>query len=246
MLLSSGRWALAQDVDDEFLELVYPSEDELKKAVLKRLRLQNPFLLGTEKPTDAQKDKTQKIVEGTPKGPRPIDIAQSFVDRFALSDPDAISQWPADAAWNPLVVEFFTATSLVVKNDMVPWCAAFANWCITRAGIAGTNSAASQSFLVKEFFEQTDDPQFGDVAIFTCYSKSTGKSVGLGHVTFFKEWRGEDKILVIGGNQSADGRSSIISEKEYRTGARDVWRTIDGERVLVTMKLNTFARMPEA
>src|SRR4051794_12620750 len=69
--------------------------------------INNPKPFGYDPPTQEQREKAQNIIKGTPNGPKPIDVAQSLVDRFYVSDPEAISQWPAPASWNPLVVEFF-------------------------------------------------------------------------------------------------------------------------------------------
>lgn len=67
---------------------------------------------GYKPPSAAEIAAAAKIVDETPKGPPPVDIARSFVERFSGKDPDAISQWPAPAAWNPLIVRFFDATAI--------------------------------------------------------------------------------------------------------------------------------------
>jgi hypothetical protein len=108
----------AEDADLTFDQLIYPPIEALD----------DPQPFGYKPATEAQKKRAREIVDGTPKGPRPIDIAQSFVDSFYAKEPDAISQWPAPANWNPLIVDFFGATSYRANNDMIAWCAAFANW----------------------------------------------------------------------------------------------------------------------
>jgi uncharacterized protein (TIGR02594 family) len=231
--LARSSLVQAQDTEESLQLLEFPPFEALDPI--------KPF--GYEEPTQEQKDKVKEIINNTPKGPTPIDVAQSFIDRFATTDPEVISQWPKPQAWNPLVVAFFSETNLKVNNDMVAWCAAFANWCIERAQRTGTNSAASQSFLNQQFFAQTDDPKYGDLAVFTCYDKSTGKSVGLGHVAFFQEALENGRIKLLGGNQSGDGRSSIISVRSFTTGPVDVTRTIKGVRVICTRKLNTYVRI---
>lgn len=233
-LLASGQ-TLDKDQkqsEESFDQLVYPPIGALE----------NPEPFGYKPATEAQKKKAQEIVDGTPKGPRPIDVAQSLVDRFYDKDPDAISQWPAPTSWNPLIVEFFNATSRPANDDMIPWCAAFVNWCLGRCGRIGSRSASSQSFLTKDF-KQTDDPKTGDLAIFTCYDKSTGKSLGLGHATFFKKKVTNNKITVVGGNQSVDRHSSIICEKEFVTTDSDARRHVDGKYVLCTIRLNAYIRI---
>lgn len=200
-------------------------------------------LFGNKTPDKAQRERAEALIRSMPSGPTALAIAQSFVDRFYLQDPQAISQWPKPAAWNPLIVAFFRSTNHQANNDLTPWCAAFANWCIERAGGKGTQSAASQSFLESKHFGRVAEPQPGDLAIFTCYSLVNQKSLGLGHVGFFKEKLGLDKISVLGGNQSRDGRSSIICEKPYRIGDVSVTRTVGNKRVACTMRLNAYLRL---
>jgi uncharacterized protein (TIGR02594 family) len=184
--------------------------------------------------------KAQEIIDATPKGPTPFVIAKSFVDRFAKTDPEAISQWPAPKNWNPLVKGFFSATSLRVNNDMIDWCAAFVNWCIERNNIKGTNSAASQSFVTAGLYQKVQQPTQGNLVVFTCYDKQSGKNLGIGHVAFYEAPAGEDRIRVIGGNQSADGHSSIISERTFLTTPFEVRRHVGGEYVPCIYKLNSF------
>ena len=205
--------------------------------------LDDPQVYGYKKPTADQLAKAQKIMDETPKGPHPYDVAKSFIDRFAQLDPNAIAQWPAPASWNPLVKGFFDATSLRAQNDMINWCAAFVNWCIERNNIKGTDSASSQSFVTSGRYGSTDTPSRGDLVVFTCYDKQSGKSLGLGHVAFFEQDLGESKIRVIGGNQSADGHSSIISRRDYNTSPFDSHRHVGDEYVPCTFALNRYLKV---
>ena len=234
VLNSSAAWADAADPvvgeDVSFDQLPLPPIDALD----------DPELFGYKPPTAAQRAKAQKIIDDTIKGPRPFDVAKSFIKRFAKSDPEAISQWPAPSTWNPLVKEFFSATYLRVNNDMVDWCAAFVNWCIERNNKKGTNSAASQSFVDSGMFKRVDTPAEGNLVVFTCYDKQSGKSLGLGHVAFYEASAGDNKIRVLGGNQSVDGHSSIISERLFLTTPFDVHRHVGGEYVPCVYKLNSF------
>jgi uncharacterized protein (TIGR02594 family) len=235
-LVLRSRMAYADEADPvvgqdiPFQQLAFPPIDSIDN--------EEPF--GYSPPTEAQRSKAADIINATPKGPTAFDVAKSFITRFAKSDPDAISQWPAPQAWNPLVKEFFSATSLRVNNDMVDWCAAFVNWCIERNNKKGTNSAASQSFVNSGIFPRVETPKQGDLVVFTCYDKQSGKSLGLGHVAFFETPTGANTIRVIGGNQSADGHSSIISERQFLTTPFDVHRHVGGEYVACTYKLNGY------
>src|SRR5260370_10507064 len=95
---------------------------------------------------------------------------------------------------------------------------------------SGTRSASSQSFLSKQF-KQTTTPKNGDLIVFTCYDIATNKSLGLGHVTFFKEALPGNKIRVVGGNQSADGHSSVISETTFLTTDTQAHRHVGNKYV---------------
>lgn len=230
-LMITAQVAAAQtaEIEDSFDQLIYPPIEAID----------DPQPFGYKPASQDEINKAKLIIDQTINGPRPIDVAQSFVDRFYVSDPSAISQWPAPAHWNPLIVDFFTATSYRANNDMIAWCAAFTNWCLERSGRVGSKSAASQSFLSKEF-KTTKDPKPGDLVVFTCYDKASGKSLGLGHVTFFKNKISDKLINVIGGNQSSDGHSSIICERPFSIVDRDVMRHVGNDYILCTMKFNSY------
>ena len=218
--------------EEPFDQLIYPPIDDVDNG--------QPF--GYRPATEAQKKKAAEISDAAPKGPTPVDIAQSFVDRFYKKDPEAITQWPVPAWWNPLMLHFFATSSNKFNSDMVAWSGALTNWCLERSGRSGSQNSGSQSFLSKDF-KATDDPQHGDLAVFTCYDKSTGKSLGFGHVVFFKEKLSNNHIRVIGGNQSGDGHSSIICERELLTTDHDVRRHSGESYSLCTMRLNTYIKL---
>lgn len=121
------------------------------------------------RPTPAQVRRATEIISNTPDGPRAIDIAQTFIDRFYDREPALISEWSAPAPHNPLIRRFLEETPMVATDDITPWCAAFVNFCIRRNGGPGSSSASSQSFLLPAF-RQTDAPREGDLAVFTCFS----------------------------------------------------------------------------
>jgi uncharacterized protein (TIGR02594 family) len=197
---------------------------------------------GESQPTDAQVQRAKQIIAATPVGPTPLDVAQSFIDRFGNSEPDIISQWPTPDAWNPLIVEFFSATNLRVSNDMIAWCAAFANWCLLRAGRSGSGDASSQSFLGDDF-AKTDTPKVGDLVVFTSVDNRTNQSLGIGHVGFVKGPPDSGHVDVLGGNQSSDGHSSIISSKLFSTQPFAARRHVNGSWVLCTMKICAYLRI---
>ncbi len=48
---------------------------------------------------------------------------------------------------NPRITRYFTATDLGPQPEMVPWCSAFVNWCVTQANHRGSGSALARSWL---------------------------------------------------------------------------------------------------
>jgi uncharacterized protein (TIGR02594 family) len=211
--------------------------------------LNDPVKYGYTPPTDKQRERAGEIIAQSPATGSPLEIAQSFVDRYYVSEPDSISQWPVPRPWNPLIVEFFRATDYPANNDMIPWCAAFVNWCLERAGKDGSGKASSQSFITKHF-ALTNRGQSGDVAVFTCYDKNNHSASGLGHVCFLKKILSNERINVVGGNQKSFNKNnsktyfSIISEAVYPTTGFDVVRrNTQNEQVIFTLKLNTYVRI---
>ncbi|WFU05067.1 CHAP domain-containing protein (plasmid) [Rhizobium sp. CB3171] len=193
-------------------------------------------------PTPMEIEQTRDALALTPTGPRPIDIAQSFIDRYYERKPSVISQRPPPAALNPLIAEFLAVTARHPLNDPVPWCAAFINFCIRRNGGVGSSSAWSQSFLPPAF-DAVESPQEGDLAVFTCVSSFTGKDIGLGHVAFFRRFEDEQHLVVVGGNQATQDHSSIISQRILPIGNKPVRRhTSTGKVISAMMHLNQFVR----
>lgn len=84
------------------------------------------------------------------------------------------------------------------ESDETPWCAAFANWCLTKAGIAGTGKANARSFLDIGTPVQLLEANPGDIVVFW-----RGDPKGwTGHVAFFWAFHDADTIEVLGGNQN--------------------------------------------
>lgn len=92
---------------------------------------------------------------------------------------------------NPRIVEYHSTTSLKATSDEVPWCAAFAGWCLEKAGLPSTKSAAAISYAQYGFALATPTP--GCIAVF--------RRQGGNHVGFFVREDPEGRIWVLGGNQ---------------------------------------------
>ena len=110
-------------------------------------------------------------------------------------------EFPGDAD-NPRVVEYLHSTNLGTPSwneDETPWCSAFVNWCVEKAGYEGTDSAWAKSWL--NWGKAVKKSVVGCIAVFT--------RPGGGHVGFYV---GETKtaIRVLGGNQS-----DAVNESSY-------------------------------
>jgi uncharacterized protein (TIGR02594 family) len=106
------------------------------------------------------------------------------------------------------ILEYHKTTSLSAKSETVPWCSSFVNWCITGAGMVGTNSARARSWL-----KWGSKTKFRKGCIVVL---KRGNDPASGHVGFGVE----KKLLmvkVLGGNQS-----NAVNEKWF-----PVWQVLD-------------------
>lgn len=94
---------------------------------------------------------------------------------------------------NPRVVEYHAATTLRSTQDETPWCSAFVNWCMSRAGVTPTGSAMARSWLA---WGAAWSLETGAVAVL-----SRGTNPAQGHVGFVVGWDAES-VWLLGGNQS--------------------------------------------
>jgi uncharacterized protein (TIGR02594 family) len=97
---------------------------------------------------------------------------------------------------NKIILEYFDAVGHgYIKNDEVPWCAAFVGACLEEANYKGTGALNARSYL--KWGKKVTKPRYGDVVVFW-----RGKKNGWqGHVAFFvKETK--SYVYVLGGNQN--------------------------------------------
>lgn len=82
-----------------------------------------------------------------------------------------------------------------VKDDETPWCSAFVNSVLKRAGLEYSKKLNAVSWL--NVGDPVSDPKIGDIVVF--WRKFKGS--GYGHVGFYIN-ETETHIRVLGGNQS--------------------------------------------
>lgn len=115
---------------------------------------------------------------------------------------------------NPRVIEYLqTVTNIGPtwrSRDETPWCSAFVNWCVEKAGYAGTKSALSTSWL--KWGRKIDKPIKGCIAVFS-------REGGGGHVGFYFDetvTQSETYIRILGGNQEHMGTDiGAVNLKHY-------------------------------
>lgn len=84
------------------------------------------------------------------------------------------------------------------SSDETPWCAAFVNWVLEQAGIAGTGKPNARSFLDIGESIEWQHAQPGDIVVFWRGTPDGWQ----GHVAFFWAAFDDDSIQVLGGNQN--------------------------------------------
>ncbi len=108
---------------------------------------------------------------------------------------------------NPRIVEYFDTTTYQPSDDETPWCSAFVNWVMKKAGKRGTGSAAASSWLTWHWGSQLKTPRTGAIAVIHyrardkkiegCRPMTTGSG---NHVAFYVE-SSSTHIRLLGGNQ---------------------------------------------
>lgn len=164
----------------------------------------------------------------TNRMPALIDKLQETLDamrtELVASDPPFV---PAEAPWmplalgevgvledsdpgedNPRVLEYL-ATCTRLPDDMqavdeTPWCSAYVNWCVTKAGVPGTGSARARSWL--QWGHGLLDFKYGCVVILERPPSTTS-----GHVGFYMGRAKHGAIKLLSGNSNNRVRESDYS-----------------------------------
>lgn len=85
-----------------------------------------------------------------------------------------------------------------LASDSTAWCAAFANWCMIEAGLAGTGTSWARDW----FTWGVEDSEPGPGSVVVWKRAPGGNAHGpYGHVSFLIEARERD-LVVLGGNQA--------------------------------------------
>jgi uncharacterized protein (TIGR02594 family) len=97
--------------------------------------------------------------------------------------------------YNPRVVEYLKTTGHQGNDDETSWCSAFVNWCVTQAGMRGTDDAGARSWL--KFGDGLTEPRAGCITVLWRESPQSWK----GHVGFFDGWDVGGRVRLLAGNQ---------------------------------------------
>lgn len=104
---------------------------------------------------------------------------------------------------NQHIKEYATSTTMgLTKDASYAYCAAFANWCLTNAGFAGTRSARALSFRNWGRGTKQNRPAYGALALIKF-------PAGGHHVTFVIGKASGNRIATLGGNQ---GNNHAVSQ----------------------------------
>lgn len=158
------------------------------------------------------------VLEALPRGTR-LEAARAGWERVRVGDRTGwvasqhIEETEPDPAWLAIarlelgvaevpgedhsdrILEYHWATSLKATADEVPWCAAFACWCLEKASIDSPRSAAARDFL--RWGVEIAEPRPGCLVVL-----KRGALEWQGHVTFFDGWSRPGQFYGLGGNQS--------------------------------------------
>jgi uncharacterized protein (TIGR02594 family) len=112
---------------------------------------------------------------------------------------------------NQRILAYHQTTTLRATTDETPWCAAFVNWVMIKAGYRGTNNALARSWL--DWGQTLDQPREGAITIIkkkgATIDQATGSTTGF-HVGFCVSAT-LTLIRLLGGNQGDQVKYSNFS-----------------------------------
>lgn len=116
---------------------------------------------------------------------------------------------------NPRILEYHASTTLKAREDEIPWCSSFVNWCLKQSGVKGTGSAAAISFAA--WGNRITEPREGCITVIRQRKKGQDQATGSAsgnHVAFFKKIE-NGRIFLLGGNQSDSVKVSSFGLGSY-------------------------------
>lgn len=211
--------------------------------------------LGNLRPAVADEQRARQILAAAPTGEDILAIATYFegLAEVATSGYRFNEDWPRHQAYNPLIFEFFRATSPdhweESIGDATHWCAAFVNWCLGRSGRQGTGHAGTRSF--RRYVQDAKLANPGDVVVFADVD-AQGRLLSSGHVGLFVR-QGPDTVTVLGGNQVPEKperlensrRRDCVCTADLPKERRDAQNVVN-RRLLGTCPLSAFGALPPA
>jgi uncharacterized protein (TIGR02594 family) len=111
-----------------------------------------------------------------------------------IADKEIGTKEKLGAADNERVVEYSLTTEGGATPDSVPWCSSFVNFCITQAGLKGTNLKNARSWVT--WGHNVTPPAPGCVIVLWRESPTSTK----GHVGFYVGME-DGRVRLLGGNQ---------------------------------------------
>ena len=140
-----------------------------------------------------------------PAGPPVVDSSAPWM-------PIAISQLGINQKDNlSTVLQYEKIGGGISTGALVSWCSCFVNYCLIQAGINGTRSASSRSFMGYGTSTGMDNVPYGAIVVFGVPNS------GSGHVAFCVKDSGS-VITCVGGNQSdrtASRSGGIVSQSNF-------------------------------
>lgn len=117
---------------------------------------------------------------------------------------------------NPLILQWIKEFFPDITDDSkVAWCSIFLHIIAKEAGYNLRKDGTARSWLTHGEVIQFNDAEPGDIVIFWRGSPGGWQ----GHVALFVNWKGDDGVRVLGGNQS-DGVNIRTYQKNRILGIR--------------------------
>lgn len=108
---------------------------------------------------------------------------------------------------NHRILEYHSYTGLHAKSEEISWCAAFASFCMTQAGVINPHSAWAQDWADKDYFEFLEKPVHGCGCVYRWSAEH-------GHINFY-DANSSLPFGCIGGNQADMDSGGEVTLADY-------------------------------